>query len=561
MVREHVRHVGLILLSFLILAFSIPALAAQPQTKPPAGRNKAVKRSTVSLVAEHYAQALATGDRVAAGQRDFACQFRIASAGTTKRPAFPASTDPVYQACWETLAQLHQTAVEPRELGMDALWPGKGQLVFFGEPLARYGSSFFVMDQLGLSPPGSGLKTEILDTRPLPAASFRLKPDAPVVSAPTVLVRMRVTYKDPLTSPAAYAPGTYHWTNTIKRPRAALKAVTVTWVVASGLKRLGFPGDTAVINLPVSEEEGNRVPFVTATSSYEEESAAWWEPADAPGLLIATVGRAVQFPELRERIALLNRVLIIDPYQPDALTALSRDLYQSLLRAAAAEHKVALEDPELAERFNELYWDVYAQTTRMDIALGMEMGGFAKPTPADFLYRLIPAMEKLAKLRSGDLDNRIRLGVAYHWNNDQPAAIAMHETLVQDLGPERPPLRAHALIELAWSRIAKVSWNRNFDDPAIVQAHKEAEEAYNSTDRPVDKFAAAYTMAYSLAFMPRRDNRAMLAHLTEAQEWYRKLPGASPEAWQYLLANDTLKGVLNSDPIFKPLFASSPGPP
>jgi hypothetical protein len=274
-------------------------------------------------------------------------------------------------------------------------------------------------------------------------------------------------------------------------------------------------------------------------------------------VLIAAVGRAASFPEQRERIGLLNRVLIVDPYQPDALKALSRDLYRTLLTAAESEHKIPVADPELAEHFNELFWDTYAQTTRMDIALGMEMGGFEKPTPADLLYRLIPAMEKLAKVRPGDLENRLHLGVSYRWNNDQLAAINTHEALLQETAPEHHALRARTLIELAWSRIARISWNRNFDDPSIHQAYREAEEAFKFTDRPLDKFAAAYTMAYSLAFTPHRDNRAMLEHLTEAQTWYKDLPGASPASWRYLLGNDTLKGVLQADPIFKPLLAGS----
>ena len=115
--------------------------------------------------------------------------------------------------------------------------------------------------------------------------------------------------------------------------------------------------------------------------------------------------------------------------------------------------------------------------------------------------------------------------------------------------------RARALIELAWSRIAKVAWNRIFDDPNIAEAYKEAEEAYTLTDRPMDKFAAAYTMAYSLLFTPNRDNQAILERLTEARSWYLKLPGASPKSWMYLLSNDNMKGVVEADPAFQPLMA------
>ena len=257
---------------------------------------------------------------------------------------------------------------------------------------------------------------------------------------------------------------------------------------------------------------------------------------------------------------MLNRVLIIDPLKQEALSVLSRELYKTVLRMGATAGHVTIGDPELAARFNELYWNAYSETARTDISLGMEMGGrlgLAQPTAADYFYRMVPLMETLAKVLPEDLENRLRLGMAYRWNNDQLTAIATHEALLKDLRPHQKGLRARALIELAWSRIAKVAWNRTFDDPGIVQAYKEAAEAYDLTDRPLDKFTAAYTMAYSQAFMPHRDNQAMLQRLTDAHEWYMQLQGASQASWLYLLGNDTLKGVLNTDPAFKPLLAAS----
>lgn len=380
-----------------------------------------------------------------------------------------------------------------------------------------------------------------------------------MVSVPATLVRLRVTYNDALTSPVAYAPGSYKWTNTVKRPRRALKAVTVGWVVLSGLKQHGFPADVAVLNLPVVPATATTpaAPFSTTYGGAVPPSADWWGPADAPGVLLAAVARAAAFPDLRERVALLNRVLLVDPDQPEALTSLSRDLYDSLLKAGAGSHRIVIGDPSLAARFNELYWDTYAQTTRLDISLNMEIGGFASPTPADYLYRMVPAMERLARLRPEDLENRLRLGVAYRWLNDQQAAINTHEDLLKSLPPGRASVRARVLTELAWSKIAKVAWNRIFDDPVIKEAYKAAEEAFALSERPQDKFAAAYTMGYSLAFMPSRDNRLMLDHLTEARKWYQQINGTSVDSWRYLLANDTLKGVLDSDPAFKPLLAAS----
>lgn len=528
-----------------------PADAASKKPKPALD-----KSSPAVQAAQRYAEAIASGDQVATGQLDFACQYKMAAAGLK---AFPPPADPLYKTCWEPLAQTHRTVVLNEDEGMNVVWPGKGGLVFFREPLETYGASFFVMDVLGLSPPGGGLKVEPVASRPIPAASFRLKDDAPTLGAPTTLVTLKVSYRDALSSPISYSPGTYQWANTVKRPRSALKWVETQWVVLTGLKKKGFPGDVAVVNLPVSEQEGARIPFATERSRYVDKSAAWFGPADVPGTLLAAVARTRQFPELRDRVAMLNRVLIVDPDQMEALGALTQDLYQVLLASAQGVHGMALNNAELAERFNELYWDIYAQTDRMDISLGMEMGGLAKPTPADLLYRLIPAMERLVKLYPDNLEARLRLGTVYRWNNDQLPMINTHEALVRAIPPERYQLRTRALLELAWSRIAKVSWNRNFDDPNIVEAYREAEEAYKFTDRPVDKFAAAYTMAYSLAFTPNRNNQAMLDWLTEAQRWFLELEGASPAAWRYLLSNDNLKGVLEADPIFKPLLAAQAG--
>ncbi len=536
------------------------AAASQKGTKSKSG---AAQTSPATKAALGYAHALAKGDPVATGHLDFACQYRFVSAASVTLKTFAADTDPTYAACWQDLKTAHAPALERHDRGMDVIWPSKGDLVFLGENLNLYPASTFVMDSLGLSPPGSGLHLEPQGTNALPAGSFRLRPGGVVVSVPATLVRMKVTYQDPLTSPVTYAPGAYKWTNTVKRPRRALKFVTVQWVVLTGLRKHGFPGDAAVVNLTSTRpqqglsEVTEAIPFVTETSRAVADSLVWWEGSDASGLLIAAAARAAQFPDLRDRVAMLNRVLIIDPFQPEALTVLSRDLYALLLREGATVHKLTIKDPALAIVANELYWDTYAQNERTDLSLGMEMGGRDKPTPADYLYRMIPAMEALAKVRPEQLDNRFRLGVAYRWNNDQLIAIATHEALVKDIPAERRAARTEALIQLAWSRIAKVAWNRQFEDPEIQQAYKDAEQALALADLPLDKFMAEYTMAYSMLFMPKRDNAGILQHLNEAKRWYAEVPGNSKEVWHYFLGNDSLRSVLEADDKFKPLLAAS----
>ncbi len=239
----------LIVLAMGWAGYSISAFGAQDGKNP---KSKVAKSSPALSAAQMYVEAVASGDRVAAGLLDFACQFKIVAASPSRLKTFPPASDPVYSQCWEQLVSAHQRAVEQREQGVQVMWPGKGALVFFTEDLTSYAPSFFVMDLLGLSPPAGGLRAEPLDSKPLPAVSFRLREDTPVVATPATLVRLRVTYKDPLTSPVTYAPGAYKWANTVKRPRAALKTVVLKWVVLSGLRKLGFPSDQAVVNLPVT---------------------------------------------------------------------------------------------------------------------------------------------------------------------------------------------------------------------------------------------------------------------------------------------------------------------
>ena len=204
-----------------------------------------------------------------------------------------------------------------------------------------------------------------------------------------------------------------------------------------------------------------------------------------------------------------------------------------------------------------MYWTVISQTDRMDISLHMEMGGRAEPTPADFLYRMIPAMEALADLQPGDFDNRLKLSLAYRWTNDQLTAIMAPQQLLSEVPTDQVRLRAQILLALAWSRISKVAWNRHFDDPDIMRGYEEAEEAFKLSDDPMDKFMGAYAKAYSMAFRPRRDNPGMLKLLTEAKRWYMKVPGSTEQSWDYFLHNDTLKGIVETDPSFRSLMASS----
>ena len=544
----------LLFVTAMTLIEASPALAA-------AAAKKAV--TSAEATAQRYAEAMGAGNKVGVGQLDFACQYPLVAASPHGIKTYPANSDLVYDSCWQRLRETHAATLIRTDVGMEVLWPSNGELVFFSEDLNRYPASAFVIDSLGLTPPGTGFHIDIVGSAPLPSASFRLRPNGPIVAVPTTLVKLSVSYQDPLTAPLTYAAGSVKWTTTIKRTRRALKEITTQWVVLSGLKKHGFAGDRAIVNLPVASgavsDSGTqeKIPFVTETSRALPDSLVWWGPTDVPGLLTAGAARAATFPELRDRVAMLNRVLIIDPNQAEALMVLSRHLYAIVLREAIPFHKLTVRDPALALVVNEHFWNIYAQAERMDLSLGMEMGGFDKPTTADYLYRMLSAMQTLASVRPEQLDNHFRLGVAYRWNNDQEPAIATHQSLVKAIPAQRRAGRAEALLQLAWSRVNKVAWNRNFDDPDIRVAYQDADEAFTLADLPLDKFMAEYTKSYSLLFTPDRDNQAILERLTEAKRWFAEIPGQTPDIWQFFIGAESLKAVLDADPIFQPILAQA----
>ncbi|RMH06465.1 MAG: hypothetical protein D6704_07310 [Nitrospirae bacterium] len=526
-------------------------------------------RTAIQAVIE-YAQAIAAADSIEIGRHDFTCLLKMVQAQPMRHPApFASPTDPLYSWCWQRVDRAHAQMIEQQDRGLDELWPGHGKLVNFADfkrflidetGTRQLAPSFFVMNYLSAVGSSPGFTLTVLETGPLPHASFQLTPDGPVVAVPTRLVRTKISYPNPLTAPVANAPGEKDWAVPYKKPVRPVKSVIVRWVVLLDLAALGFPADVAVLNIPLDGPMGTTIPFVVEAGGYEPRSTEFWKPSDDPVALDIGVQKSLGLSDHRERVRMLNRVLAIDPHHLQALQALTNELYDGLLNYAERLHGIGLSNSEVAQRFNELYWTIQAQTDRMDIALDMEMGGKAEPTPADYLYRMIPAMETLADLEPGDFDNRLRLCLAYQWTNDQLAAIMAPQQLLTDVPEDQTRLRARILLTLAWARIGKVAWNRHFDDPDIIRSYEEADQAARLTDDPLDKFTAAYAKAYSLAFRPQRDNHAMFTLLSEARQWYTQLPGVTPKSWDYLLQNATLKGLVDTDPAFQSLLASaSPG--
>ena len=535
-----------------------PARAADPVST--------AYRSDAAQTVQTYARAVSGGDAVRVAHNDFVCLLKMVEAGAMKEGAFPPASDPVYAWCRDRIVRAHADVIESRDRALDELWPGVGKLVNFqdfkrfeiAETRTRQRApSFFVMSEIGDMSASRGFTMAVLGTGPLPHASFQVPGSDHVVAVPTTLVRVRILYPDPMTSPVANAPGQQDWVVPYKKSIHPVKAVTVKWVVLSGLLQHGFPTDTAVLNIPMESSMETPIPFVMDAGGFEQNSTEFWKSNEAQAVLDAGVERAKTLPTSRKRIAMLNRVLAVNPLHLEGLQAVVHELYGGLLDFGARTHGVRVERDPLYQEFNALYWTVQSQTDRMDISLHMEMGGKSDPTPADYLYRLIPVMETLATLEPLDFDMRLKLSRAYRWTNDPLTAILASQQLLAEAPTDQPRLRARILTTLAWSRISKVAWSRHFDDPDIVRGYDEADEAFHVSSDPLIKFSAAYAKAYSLAFRPQRDNQAMFELLKEARLWYRQIPGATDQSWVFLLQNDTLKGLVETDPTFRPLLSAN----
>ncbi len=553
--RSTLRWVAMLLCSWLLLAFA-HAWAADPAP---------VSQEELLTTIREYADAVGKGDRVVAGQRDFVCLYTMAQQQLFSNGNFPDSLSPIYEWCDQRRQEAHQRVINQEDRALDNVWPGPGKLVDFSD-FQRFfiaethnqqlAPSFFVMQAIAVHESTNPFTIEAVESGTLPHASFPSPDDTTVLAAPTAFLTTRVSYPSALTAPVANAPGAEDWAVPYKKAQRVVQSVHVKWVVLSDLKRLGFPTDRAVLDLILDGPRGTIIPFVVDPGGYVPRSTEWFSLQDSQEAIQAGIQQAQAASTRLEAVMRLNRVLMIAPTHIPTLEVFADQLYKGFLNFGSRLHGVHLGDERLAQRFNELYWTVQSQTDRFDMALGMEIGGKSEPTPADYLYRMIPVMEALASLEPGDFNNRIRLSSTYRWTNDQMAALSSPQELLAEVPTEQEELRTQVLLELAWARIGKVAWNRHFDDPDIRKGYETAKKAFDLTKDPLNKFTAAYAMAYSLAFHVPRDNQAMLDLLKQARDWFEKIPGSSPQSWAYMLNNDTLKGLVDTDPAFKSLLAA-----
>ena len=550
-------------LQWMVLLFSV--LLFSP-TFSWANEPATVNQEKLLATITEYAQAVAKNDRVAAGQRDFVCLLKMAKQQLLVDGNFPDALSPIYEWCDKRRTDAHAQLLNHQDIGLDNVSPGPGKLVNFKDFQRFYiaetsskqlAPSFFVMHEIARHEPEHPFTIQAVESGTLPHASWPSPDESAVHAAPTNFVITTVSYPNALTAPVSNGPGTTDWEVPYRKFQRVIQSVKVKWVVLSDLKRLGFPTDHAVLDIPLDGPHGTTIPFVIDAGGFVPHSTIWFGPEDQTEVALAGVKQALAASNPLDTLMQLNRILMIAPKNQQVLRVFANQLYHGLLNYGGRLNGITIDDPRLAQRFNELYWTVISQTDRFDLGIEMVSSGKTEPTPGDYLYRMIPVMETLASLEPGDFQNRRHLISTYRWNNDQQAALSAPQELLAEVTPEQVEFRAEVLLELAWARIGKVAWNRHFDDPDIRKGYEEAKQALELTKDPLNKFTATYAMAYSLAFHIPRDNQAMLDLLHQAKEWYQKIPGASPQGWAYMLENDTLKGLVNTDPAFKSLLLAA----
>jgi hypothetical protein len=540
---------------FVMLAVVGPVLAHDGSV-PIGAKSTTSGQSGPAHMVSQYGAALA-GNRVAEwAALDLGCLTLRRQRGASEQ---------IDKACWDDTLKAHRELVQDQpETG---IFEARGRGVGFGLLSETHRHADYWKDYMPavvLSPAvigdnrGPGPVLEVLNVSPVrPFALNNLTSQEPVgVSGHTVEVR--VSYPDPLTAPLALRPGEVWWASGVRRRYGPVREVTVRFVVVSGLRKLGYPVDQAVVNealpgapvqvgihygrLPQTADPGGRqneeVKNRLGAGGLVLGSARWWDRKDADQAFAAGLARAEQMPRSPERARLLTRLTLIDPADPALHTVIADDRLQTFLREGLTKSGISGPDEAVATRLAELYWNLQAQTWRQELT-EVAMG---HSTAAEAFYQAIESFERVTAGGQALTERRQQLGALYRWNNDAASALAVHEALLNNtaLGGS---LHGRLLSELAWDRIQWLSWERRYDHPWLEQARQEAEQALNQVETPVEKLMAAYALVLVEALRVPREPAHLQERLQTAKIWHDRVSGAVG-VWPYLVGNDVVKALL-----------------
>ena len=532
----------------LVLAHEGPAAAGiKPATTERNGPNRMVLQ---------YGKALAGGKVAEWAALDLGCLTLRRIRGVSEK------TD---RACWEDTLKVHRELVQDQpETGIfEAVGRGVGLgLLSETHRHADYWKDY--MPAVVVSPAaigtdgGPGIALEVLKVSPVRKFALRNLTGLEPVRVSGHTVEVRVSYGDPLTAPLALRPGEIWWASSALRRYGPVRELTVRFIVVSGLRKLGYPVDQAVVNeaLPGAPVQVGihygRPPQTTDPGGQQNEavknrlgagglvlgSARWWDRKDAPQAFAAALVRAQQMPHSPERARLLTRLTLIDHADQELHTVIAHDRIQTFLHEGLIKSGISGSTEAVAAGLAELYWNLQAQTWRQElteVAMGHSVA-------AEAFYQ---AIESFDRVRAGGQitpEDQRQLGVLYRWNNEATSAVAVHETLLKTTAPG-DSLHGRLLSDLAWDRIQWLSWERRYDHPWLGQARQEAEQALKEVQEPVDKLMAAYAIVLVEALRVPREPARLEEQFQIVKTWHDRVSGAAG-VWPYLIGNDVVKALV-----------------
>ncbi len=546
-------HIGLVTMVWLV-GLSMSARAADLTAK--AKRLDRAGDDPARLAAQ-YAEALASANWATWATLDLGCL------ALSRQRGAPAGID---KTCWEDTMKAHRALVDDEpETGV---FGAVGRGIGFGliaeshrqaDTWKNYPPAIFV------SPAVVKETTPVITVKkvwPTRTIAIQEKGNDPVAVRGT-LVEARISYPDPLTAPLALRPGEVWWASGQIRRYGPVREVDVRFVVVSGLRKLGYARDAAVVNEALADAPQipgarygldpdnigrafERPGAPSAEPPVKGElvvgSARWWSKAEAAEHFRAGIERAKHLPSRSDRLALLKRLLLIDPNDAEANSLLGSELFEAFLAEGLKKSGINAADPAAKRRLTELYWNIQAPTWRQEltaVATGEEPA-------AEALYGAIAAFEIVVNSDAGSPEIRRRLGALYRWNGEAEAALVLHGQLFQQATEADGAGRGALLLEMAWDRIQWLAWNRRYEHPWHGLARREAEQALELVEDPLDKMTAAQALLLLETLSLDRTPNSVQDRVRLVKQWYDRvpLPVGMVGVWAHLVGNDLVKALV-----------------
>ncbi len=538
----------------LLIGWLLPVSAADMTAK-----YKPAKRASLdpARLVSHYVEAMVAGKVAEWAAFDLGCLARH------RRPGAPPDSD---QACWDDTMKAHRALVDDEpETG---IFGAVGRGIGFGliaethrqaDSWKNYPPAIFVSPAVVKETTPQITVKRVWPTRSIAIQENRNDP----VAVRGTLVEVRVTYPDPLTAPLALKPGEVWWASGQIRRYGPVREVDVQFVVVSGLQQLGYPRDTAVVNEALTDAPqipGARYGLDPDTigraferpgaPSFEPSvkgglvigSARWWTKREAADHFRAGLERAKHSSIRNDRLALLKRLLLIDPDDAEANRLLGTEFFEAFLDEGLKKSGMNATDKAVKRRLAELYWNIQAPTWRQELT-AVTTG---EEPAAEALYGAIAALEIVGKSETVSPEIRRRLGALYRWNGDAEAALTVHEHLLKEVTASDGTKLGALLLEMAWDRVQWLAWNRRYAHPWHGLARREAEQALKLVEDPLDKMTAAQALLILEALSLDRTASAVQDRVRLVKHWHDRvpLPVGMVGVWAHLVGNDLVKALV-----------------